>query len=112
MLQYVGYKATFIFDLTLCSVGTLLFWLAVIKRTSSAFYGATFDIGSWLGTLETAVNPYLAGTIHFSYLQSRWIDVNSSISVVGPQGIPNFILILLKHPRWLEQVGFPLLLLP
>ena len=60
-LRHVGYKATFMLGLTLYGIGALLFCPAAVKRSFGGFCGATFIIGSGLGTLETAANPYLAG---------------------------------------------------
>jgi fucose permease len=36
-------------------------WPAGLKRSFGGFCGATFIIGSGLGCLETAANPYMAG---------------------------------------------------
>lgn len=36
-------------------------WPAGVKRSFGGFCGATFIIGSGLGSLETAANPYLSG---------------------------------------------------
>lgn len=36
-------------------------WPAGLKQSFGGFCGATFVIGSGLGTLETAANPYQAG---------------------------------------------------
>ena len=35
-------------------------WPAGLKRSFGGFCGATFVIGSGLGSLETAANPYMA----------------------------------------------------
>jgi len=61
-MRKAGYKATFMLGLVLYGVGALLFWPAAIKRSFGGFCGATFIIGSGLGSLETAANPYLAST--------------------------------------------------
>src|SRR5436190_22533918 len=61
ILRHFGYKMTFIFGLTLYGIGALCMWPAGLHRSFGGFCGATFIIGSGLGTLETAANPYLAG---------------------------------------------------
>lgn len=38
-------------------------WPAGLNRSFGGFCGATFVIGSGLGSLETAANPYLTGMI-------------------------------------------------
>lgn len=49
------------FGLTLYGIGALMMWPAALKRSFGGFCGATFIIGSGLGSLETAANPYLTG---------------------------------------------------
>lgn len=39
-------------------------WPAGLKRSFGGFCGATFIIGSGLGSLETAANPYMARESH------------------------------------------------
>jgi len=40
-------------------------WPAGLNQSFGGFCGATFVIGSGLGSLETAANPYLTGIIPF-----------------------------------------------
>ena len=61
MLRHFGYKTVFIFGLTLYGIGALCMWPAGLNRSFGGFCGATFVIGSGLGSLETAANPYLTG---------------------------------------------------
>jgi MFS transporter, FHS family, L-fucose permease len=61
VLRRYGYRATFIMGLMLYGVGALIMWPAGLKRSFGGFCGATFIIGSGLGCLETAANPYMAG---------------------------------------------------
>lgn len=83
MLRNYGYRAVFILGasqllsfpsshtilirscmmagLLLEGIGALLMWPAGLKRSFGGFCGATFIIGSGLGCLETAANPYMAG---------------------------------------------------
>jgi FHS family L-fucose permease-like MFS transporter len=89
-LRHVGYKATFMLGLTLYGVGALLFWPAAIKRSFGGFCGATFVIGSGLGTLETAANPYLAGMFLRPYERSVSI-LTMSCQFAVHQGIPNSV---------------------
>lgn len=65
ILRRFGYKPVFIMGLVLYGIGSLCMWPAGLNRSFGGFCGATFVIGSGLGSLETAANPYLAGTGHF-----------------------------------------------
>lgn len=62
ILRHYGYKTVFIFGLTLYGIGALCMWPAGLNQSFGGFCGATFVIGSGLGSLETAANPYLTGT--------------------------------------------------
>ncbi|GAQ44494.1 hypothetical protein AtubIFM56815_001077 [Aspergillus tubingensis] len=59
ILRHFGYKTVFIFGLTLYGIGALCMWPAGLNRSFGGFCAATFVIGSGLGSLETAANPYL-----------------------------------------------------
>jgi fucose permease len=61
LLRHYGYKTVFIFGLVLYGIGALCMWPAGLNRSFGGFCAATFVIGSGLGSLETAANPYLAG---------------------------------------------------
>ena len=61
ILRHFGYKTVFIFGLTLYGIGALCMWPAGLHQSFGGFCGATFVIGSGLGSLETAANPYLTG---------------------------------------------------
>ncbi|OJJ02927.1 hypothetical protein ASPVEDRAFT_705626 [Aspergillus versicolor CBS 583.65] len=60
ILRHYGYKTVFIFGLVLYGIGALCMWPAGLNRSFGGFCAATFVIGSGLGSLETAANPYLA----------------------------------------------------
>ncbi|KAL4996807.1 major facilitator superfamily domain-containing protein [Aspergillus recurvatus] len=60
LLRHYGYKLVFIFGLILYGIGALCMWPAGLNRSFGGFCAATFVIGSGLGSLETAANPYLA----------------------------------------------------
>ncbi|KAG5642314.1 hypothetical protein DXG03_003016 [Asterophora parasitica] len=87
VLRNFGYRATFILGLSLYGVGALLMWPAGLKRSFGGFCGATFVIGSGLGTLECAANPYMAVTGPPRYAELR-INLAQAIqatgTVVGP----------------------------
>ncbi|KAK9458376.1 MFS general substrate transporter [Dipodascopsis uninucleata] len=86
-LRKVGYRATFILGLTLYGIGALLFMPAAIKRSFGGFCGATFVIGSGLGTLESAANPYLAvcGPPRYSEVRLNIAQAFQGVgTVVGP----------------------------
>jgi fucose permease len=61
LLRHWGYKATFIWGLTLYGIGSLIAWPCLVYRSFGGFCAAIFVIGNGLGSLETAANPYLAG---------------------------------------------------
>jgi MFS transporter, FHS family, L-fucose permease len=61
MLRHWGYKSVFIMGLCLYGIGALIMWPAGLKRSFGGFCGATFIIGSGLGSLETAANPFITG---------------------------------------------------
>jgi FHS family L-fucose permease-like MFS transporter len=61
ILRHFGYKTVFIFGLVLYGIGALCMWPAGLNQSFGGFCGATFVIGSGLGSLETAANPYLTG---------------------------------------------------
>ncbi|PWW76132.1 MFS general substrate transporter [Tuber magnatum] len=87
VLRKFSYKATFMLGLTLYGIGALLFWPAALKRSFGGFCGATFIIGSGLGTLETAANPYLAvcGPPKYSEMRLNFAQAVQAIgTVVGP----------------------------
>ncbi|KAG5635959.1 hypothetical protein H0H81_009557 [Sphagnurus paluster] len=87
VLRRYGYRATFIMGLMLYGIGALMMWPAGLKRSFGGFCGATFVIGSGLGTLETAANPYMAVTGPPRYAELR-INLAQAIqasgTVVGP----------------------------
>ena len=62
VLRHYGYKATFMLGLTLYGIGALCMWPAGLNRSFGGFCAATFVIGSGLGSLETAANPFMAVT--------------------------------------------------
>ena len=86
-MRHCGYKAVFIFGLTLYGIGALLMWPAAIYRSFGGFCGATFIIGSGLGSLEAAANPYIAvcGPPRSSEFRINFAQAFTAIgSVVGP----------------------------
>jgi fucose permease len=44
-------------------MGSLIAWPCLLYRSFGGFCAAIFVIGNGLGSLETAANPYLAGTL-------------------------------------------------
>lgn len=73
--------------LSVYGVGALLFWPAAVYRSFGGFCGATFIIGSGLGTLESAANPYLAvcGPPKYADIRLNLAQAVQAVgSVVGP----------------------------
>lgn len=67
ILRNYGYKTVFIFGLCLYGIGALCMWPAGLNQSFGGFCGATFVIGSGLGSLETAANPYLTGKTNHTF---------------------------------------------
>ncbi|KAF8469491.1 major facilitator superfamily domain-containing protein [Kalaharituber pfeilii] len=82
ILKRYGYKPTFMTGLCLYGVGALLFWPSGVKRSFGGFCGATFVIGSGLGTLESAANPYLAVCGPPKYADMR-LNLAQAVQAVG-----------------------------
>lgn len=70
------------FGLTLYGIGGLMMWPAGLKRSFGGFCGATFIIGSGLGSLETAANPFIAVCGPPKYSELR-INLAQSFNAVG-----------------------------
>ncbi|KAJ5084364.1 hypothetical protein NUU61_008943 [Penicillium alfredii] len=87
MLRHWGYKTVFIFGLVLYGIGALCMWPAGLNQSFGGFCGATFVIGSGLGSLETAANPYLTvcGPPRYSEIRINFAQAFNAIgTVVGP----------------------------
>ncbi|KAI5302095.1 hypothetical protein KEM56_001045 [Ascosphaera pollenicola] len=87
MLRRWGYKPVFILGLCLYGIGALCMWPAGLKQSFGGFCGATFVIGSGLGTLETAANPYQAvcGPPHLAEVRINLAQGFNAIgTVIGP----------------------------
>lgn len=82
ILRNYGYRAVFILGLLLEGIGALLMWPAALKRSFGGFCGATFIIGSGLGCLETAANPYMAVTGPPKYAEMR-INLAQAVQAIG-----------------------------
>ena len=62
-------------------------WPGVVYQSFGGFCGATFVIGSGLGSLETAANPYLAvcGPPRYSEIRINFAQAFNGIgTVIGP----------------------------
>ncbi|KAJ6155257.1 hypothetical protein N7470_005823, partial [Penicillium chermesinum] len=87
ILRHYGYKTVFIFGLALYGIGALCMWPAGLNQSFGGFCGATFVIGSGLGSLETAANPYLTvcGPPRYSEIRINFAQAFNAIgTVVGP----------------------------
>ncbi|KAI5309942.1 hypothetical protein KEM55_002078, partial [Ascosphaera atra] len=82
MLRKWGYKPVFIFGLCLYGIGALCMWPAGLKQSFGGFCGATFVIGSGLGSLETAANPYQAVCGPPQYSEVR-INIAQGFNAIG-----------------------------
>ncbi|KAJ9267330.1 hypothetical protein DTO195F2_563 [Paecilomyces variotii] len=87
ILRRFGYKAVFIFGLCLYGIGALCMWPAGLHQSFGGFCGATFVIGSGLGSLETAANPYLTvcGPPKYAEIRINFAQAFNAIgTVLGP----------------------------
>ncbi|KAH1387944.1 hypothetical protein KXX50_002790 [Aspergillus fumigatus] len=91
ILRHYGYKAVFIFGLTLYGIGALCMWPAGLNRSFGGFCAATFVIGSGLGSLETAANPYLAVCGPPKYAELR-INLAQAFNGIGTFGIAGYFI--------------------
>jgi len=82
ILRHWGYKACFIWGLTLYGIGALLAWPCLVYRSFGGFCAATFVVGNGLGSLETAANPYLAVCGPPRYSEIR-INVAQAFNGIG-----------------------------
>ncbi|KAK7056669.1 hypothetical protein VNI00_002386 [Paramarasmius palmivorus] len=82
VLRHYGYRAVFILGLVLYGIGAFCMWPAGLKASFGGFCGATFVIGSGLGCLETAANPYMAVTGPPKYAELR-INLAQAVQAVG-----------------------------
>ncbi|KAK7027965.1 hypothetical protein VNI00_015048 [Paramarasmius palmivorus] len=82
VLRHYGYRAVFILGLVLYGIGAFCMWPAGLKASFGGFCGATFVIGSGLGCLETAANPYMAVTGPPKYAEVR-INLAQAVQAIG-----------------------------
>lgn len=82
LLRHWGYKATFIWGLTLYGIGSLIAWPCLVYRSFGGFCAAIFVIGNGLGSLETAANPYLAVCGPPKYSEIR-INIAQAFNGIG-----------------------------
>lgn len=82
VLRHYGYRAVFIMGLVLYGIGAFMMWPAGLKQSFGGFCGATFIIGSGLGCLETAANPYMAVTGPPRYSELR-INLAQAVQAIG-----------------------------
>jgi len=82
ILRHYGYKAVFIWGLSLYGIGSLITWPCLVYRSFGGFCAATFIIGNGLGSLETAANPYLTVCGPPKYSEVR-INVAQAFNGIG-----------------------------
>lgn len=65
-----------------------MMWPAGVYRSFGGFCGATFIIGSGLGSLETAANPYLSviGPPAYSEIRINFAQAFNAVSPLVPVG--------------------------
>lgn len=82
ILRHFGYKTVFRFGLCLYGIGALMMWPAALKRSFGGFCCATFIIGSGLGSLETAANPFIMVCGPPKYAELR-INFSQAFNAIG-----------------------------
>ncbi|KAL4921552.1 major facilitator superfamily domain-containing protein [Aspergillus aurantiobrunneus] len=93
LLRHYGYKTVFIFGLILYGIGALCMWPAGLNRSFGGFCAATFVIGSGLGSLETAANPYLAvcGPPKYAEIRINLAQAFNGIGTVVAPALASFV---------------------
>jgi len=82
ILRHYGYKAVFIWGLSLYGIGALIAWPCLLHRSFGGFCAAIFIIGNGLGSLETAANPYITVCGPPRYAEMR-INLSQAFNGVG-----------------------------
>ncbi|PYH94450.1 MFS general substrate transporter [Aspergillus ellipticus CBS 707.79] len=110
MLRHFGYKAVFIFGLVLYGIGALCMWPAGLHRSFGGFCAATFVIGSGLGSLETAANPYLTvcGPPKYAEIRINLAQAFNGIGTCVAPALASYVFFTsteddvsaLKHVQW------------
>ncbi|KJZ73115.1 hypothetical protein HIM_07499 [Hirsutella minnesotensis 3608] len=89
ILRHYGYRAAFIWGLSLYALGALLAIAALKAHSFGGFCACIFIIGNGLGSLETAANPFIAvcGPARHSELR---INMSQAFNGVGSVVAPVF----------------------
>ncbi|KAG9249070.1 major facilitator superfamily domain-containing protein [Calycina marina] len=82
ILRHYGYKAVFIWGLSLYGIGALIAWPCILHRSFGGFCAAIFIIGNGLGSLETAANPYITVCGPPRYAEMR-INLSQAFNGIG-----------------------------
>lgn len=82
ILRHYGYKAVFIWGLSLYGIGALVAWPCILHRSFGGFCAAIFIIGNGLGSLETAANPYITVCGPPRYAEMR-INLSQAFNGIG-----------------------------
>jgi len=82
IMRHVGYKAVFVFGVSLYGIGVLMMWPAGVYQSFGGFCGANFIIGSGLGSIKTAANPFIVMYGPPRYAEIR-INVSQTLNAVG-----------------------------
>lgn len=110
LLRHWGYKAVFMWGLFLFGTGALVAWPCLVYRSFGGFCGATFIMGSGLGSLETAANPYLAvcGPPKYSEIRINLAQAFNGIGTVASPVLASYVFFkntgtdveALKNVQW------------
>ncbi|KAK0388031.1 hypothetical protein NLU13_4275 [Sarocladium strictum] len=82
ILRHYGYKAVFIWGLSLYAIGALLCIPAIKAKSFGGFCAGIFIIGNGLGSLETAANPFITVCGPPKYSEIR-INMSQAFNGVG-----------------------------
>lgn len=88
ILRHFSYRAVFIWGLSLYGLGALLAIPAIIKHSFPGFCVCIFIIGNGLGSLETAANPYIAGSFPSSHFTRAASLMTLNSQSAAPQDTP------------------------
>lgn len=82
ILRHYGYKAVFLWGLSLYAIGALLCIPAIKAKSFGGFCACIFIIGNGLGSLETAANPFITVCGPPKYSEIR-INMSQAFNGIG-----------------------------
>ncbi|KAL4864268.1 hypothetical protein BDV12DRAFT_189079 [Aspergillus spectabilis] len=106
ILRHYGYRAVYIWGLFLYGLGALLAIPAIKEQSFGGFCVCIFIIENGLGSLETAVNPYIAicGPPKYSEIRINLSQAFNGIGTVVAPVLGSYVLFDFDDQNALENV--------